>query len=93
LLIDRFWCAVPRHRLFGVFSEARIFNRSGRFPLILRVARTPVGERAPCWCAPAPRSDRVTAKLIAAIDDSGLLTSAEPSCSRARGRWRLYRTM
>jgi hypothetical protein len=48
----RFWCTVTRHRLFAVFAEARIFNRSGRYPLIVRIGRTPVGERALVWCRP-----------------------------------------
>jgi len=51
-VVGRFWCAVTRHRVFAVFAEARIFNRSGRYPLILRVGRTPVGERALVWCRP-----------------------------------------
>jgi hypothetical protein len=51
-VVGRFWCTVTRHRLFAVFDESRVFNRSGRFPLILRVSRTPVGERAVLWCRP-----------------------------------------
>jgi hypothetical protein len=63
LVIGWFWCAVTRHRLFAVFDESRVFNRSGRFPLILRVARTPVGERAVVWCRPGICAEDLEARV------------------------------
>jgi len=63
LAVGRFWCAITRHRLFAVFSESRVFNRSGRFPLILRVARTPVGERAVVWCRPGICAEDLEARV------------------------------
>jgi len=49
-VVARFWCVVTRHRLRTVFGEVRATTRSGRLPLILRVAPSPVGERAVLWC-------------------------------------------
>jgi hypothetical protein len=63
LVVGWFWCAVTRHRLFAVFDESRVFNRSGRFPLILRVARTPVGERAVVWCRPGICAEDLEARV------------------------------
>lgn len=62
-VMGRFWCAVTRHRLFAVFNESRVFNRCGRFPLILRVARTPVGERALVWCRPGICAEDLEARV------------------------------
>jgi hypothetical protein len=50
--VGRAWCVITRHRLFAVFGESRVFNRSGRFPLILRIARTP-GRREGLGVVPA----------------------------------------
>ena len=63
LVVGRFWCAVTRHRLFAVFDESRVFNRSGRFPLIVRVGRTPVGERAIVWCRPGICAEDLEARV------------------------------
>jgi hypothetical protein len=62
-VVGRFWCGLTRHRLFAVFNESRVFNRSGRFPLILRVARTPVGERALVWCRPGICAEDLEARV------------------------------
>ncbi len=62
-VVGRCWCAVTRHRLFAVFTESRVFNRSGRFPLILRVARTPVGERVVVWCRPGICAEDLEARV------------------------------
>jgi hypothetical protein len=62
-VVGRFWCAVTRHRLFAVFDGSRVFNRSGRFPLIVRVGRTPVGERAIVWCRPGTCAEDLEARV------------------------------
>jgi hypothetical protein len=64
-VVGRFWCAVSRHRLFATFDEAYVFNRSGKYPLILAVRRTSVGERAYVWC----RAGMCSEDLEARVDD------------------------
>lgn len=49
-LAGRFWCLVTRHRLQRLCWEARLHTRTGRLPLVLRIRRTEVGERAFVWC-------------------------------------------
>jgi hypothetical protein len=63
LVVSRFWCAVTRHRLFAVFEESRVFNRSGHFPVIVHVRRTPVGERAVVWCRPGICAEDLEARV------------------------------
>ncbi len=46
----RAWCVLSRHRIQRVCFETRMHTRSGRIPLILRIAPTEVGERALIWC-------------------------------------------
>jgi hypothetical protein len=62
-VVGRFWCAVTRNRLFAVFDESRVFNRSGRFPLIVRVGRTAVGELAIVWCRPGICAEDLEARV------------------------------
>lgn len=61
-VLGRSWCIVVRHRVFAVFDEARVFNRSGRCPTILHVRRTPVGERAVIWCRPGMNAQDIEAR-------------------------------
>jgi Replication initiator protein, pSAM2 len=35
--------------MHAVFCHTRLYNRAGRFPLVLWIACTPVGERAKVW--------------------------------------------
>jgi hypothetical protein len=46
----RAWCLLSRHRIQKVCFETRMHTRSGRLPLVLRIAPTEVGERALIWC-------------------------------------------
>ncbi len=46
-----------RHGMHAVFRHTRLHNRAGRFPLVLWVARTPVGERAKVWLRPGLSAD------------------------------------
>jgi len=41
---------MSRHRIQRVCYETRMHTRSGRLPLVLRITRTEVGERALIWC-------------------------------------------
>lgn len=43
-------CVVTRHRLRTALVELRLVSRSGRLPLVLWLAPTPVGERVRVWC-------------------------------------------
>jgi hypothetical protein len=49
-VIRRAWCVLSRHRIQRVCFETRMHTRSGRLPLVLRIAPTKVGERALIWC-------------------------------------------
>ncbi|MPZ60492.1 MAG: hypothetical protein GEU93_04180 [Propionibacteriales bacterium] len=49
-ITGRLWCMITRHRLRTVLAEVRATTRAGRLPFIMRMARTPVGERAWVWC-------------------------------------------
>jgi hypothetical protein len=49
-LIRRAYCVLSRHRIHRVCFETRMHTRSGRLPLVLRIAPTNVGERAWIWC-------------------------------------------
>ena len=44
------WCIITPHRLRAGFVRARIHDRSGRLPTILRTTRQPFGERVLVWC-------------------------------------------
>jgi hypothetical protein len=48
--VRRAWCVLSRHRIQRVCFETRMHTRSGRLPLVLRIAPTKVGERALIWC-------------------------------------------
>jgi hypothetical protein len=50
LVVRRVWCVLSRHRIQRVCFETRMHTRSGRLPLVLRIAPTQVGERALIWC-------------------------------------------
>jgi hypothetical protein len=49
-IVRRAWCVLSRHRIQRVCFETRMHTRSGRLPLVLRIAPTEVGERALIWC-------------------------------------------
>lgn len=49
-IVRRAWCVLSRHRIQRVCFETRLHTRSGRLPLVLRIAPTQVGERALIWC-------------------------------------------
>jgi hypothetical protein len=49
-IVRRAWCVLSRHRIQRVCFETRMHTRSGRLPLVLRIAPTQVGERALIWC-------------------------------------------
>jgi hypothetical protein len=50
LVTRRAWCILSRHRIQRACFETRMHTRSGRLPLVLRIAPTEVGERALIWC-------------------------------------------
>lgn len=41
-----------RHGMLAVFRNTRMYNRAGRFPLVVRIGCTPVGERVKVWLRP-----------------------------------------
>jgi hypothetical protein len=51
-LVRRWGRLQTRHGMFAIFRHTRLCNRAGRFPLILRIACTPVGERIKVWLRP-----------------------------------------
>jgi hypothetical protein len=51
-LLRRLGRLKTRHGMLAVFRHTRLYNRAGRFPLILRITCTPVGERAKVWLRP-----------------------------------------
>jgi len=52
LLLRRWGRLRTRRGMLAVFRHTRLYNRVGRFPLILRIACTPVGERVKVWLCP-----------------------------------------
>jgi hypothetical protein len=51
-LVRRWGRLKTRHGMLAVFRNTRMYNRAGRFPLILGIACTPVGERVKVWLRP-----------------------------------------
>jgi hypothetical protein len=50
VLLTGLGLAVTRHRLRTAMVELRLTTRSGRLPLVVWMAPTPVGERVWLWC-------------------------------------------
>jgi hypothetical protein len=50
VLLGRAWCIITPHRVRVGCVEARIYNRRGRLPIILRTSLEPFGERVRIWC-------------------------------------------
>lgn len=44
------WRLITPHRLSAGLYHARIYNRSGRRPMIIQIASEPFGERVRLWC-------------------------------------------
>ncbi len=49
-LLARAWCIITPHRVRVGCVQARIYNRRGRLPVILRTSLEPFGERVRIWC-------------------------------------------
>jgi hypothetical protein len=50
VLLGRAWCIITPHRVRVGCVQARIYNRRGRLPIILRTSLEPFGERVRIWC-------------------------------------------
>jgi hypothetical protein len=63
-LLLRRWCRLKtRHGMLAVFRHTRLYNRAARFPLILRIACTPVGERVTVWLRPGLSAEHLEDRI------------------------------
>lgn len=72
-LIVRFWCIVTPHRVRAACAQARLHNRRGRLPAVLRTSATPEGERVVLWC-PAGTTPQDVASLREVLATACLAT-------------------
>ena len=56
-----FWELVTPHLLRSGLYQARIQDRDGRRPVIVRVTREPFGERIRLWCPPGTSAEDLRA--------------------------------
>jgi hypothetical protein len=54
------WHLVTPHLLRTGLAQARIHNRNGRQPFIVRVTRQPFGERIRLWCPPGTCAEDIS---------------------------------
>jgi hypothetical protein len=65
LVLNRAWCIITAHRVRVGCTEAMIYSRRGKIPVIVWTAHQPFGERVLLWCrAGTSIDDFVTSRAI-----------------------------
>lgn len=80
-LLDRVWCVITAHRVRVGCTEALVYNRAGKIPMVLATHAVPYGEEVVLWCRAGTSADdleRARPVLAAACWARDVWVAADP---------------